>query len=188
MVARHRLLVWVRVCMLLVVPVSCGGGGSSRQPEERSQDRSSAAETTTPGDGHPDGDGSESRAHGSHAVPVGDDAFMDGDEATTVSEKVDGVWHSPSWSAGPGRRQGLGARKRHIGTADDPPAPGDPQDPAHGDPREYLPYLTTWLSTRRTCRRWCTTSRADDRSWREYLRLVLSDRVRVASGRARPRR
>ena len=169
--ARHGLRVSVPVCVLLVVPVSCDGDGSSRPLEEQSHNGASAVETTTPGKTATPTEAAPSPER-EDPVPCASGTMRSWTvhEARTVLERVDEFGPLPVVVVSrAGTATTVWGADNTFGTADDPPAPGDPQDPAHGDPRVSLAGSLAVDAADVQTLVYSTTVRTGD--------LVLSDRV-----------
>ena len=124
-----RAFVGFLVCMLLVVPVSCDTGDSPRQsgkPKGTCRAGGHRSEETAP----------EHKREDPVPCPSGPMSSWKMHEPTTVSESVgDLVWMTPDVvvSRAGTATVAFGSADDVVRTADDPPAPGDPQDPAHGE-------------------------------------------------------
>ena len=175
--ARHGLRVSVLVCLLLVVSVSCDMGGSSDQPGELSKGTAAPANAAA-------SQGPTPRPEREEPVPCpsGTMESWTMHERITITESVGELeWMNPGVVV---NRTGTatvawGTADFLIRTADDPPAPGDPQDPAHGAQDTYFApedHLAIDAADVQTLM-YQKSVRWTNNGFAEIFDLVLSDRV-----------
>lgn len=137
MVTRPARPLGLAVCMLLVLLVSCDGGSSSRPPAKRSGNPATPVETASSVK-------TDMELKREDPVPCSSRPMSSWTmhEASTVSESVtDLPWMVPDAvvSRAGTTTVAFAWPNGVVRTADDPPAPGDPLDPAHGEQEPHSP-------------------------------------------------